>query len=108
VRLSYARGWRIPGGGKKKEEADRAAMLRELREEIGLTTYSSIELVCRFTHRPDFRHGEATLFIVRGVRYQPRWSLEVKEVGEFTLDGLPVDTAIVTRKLLKLASHQLP
>jgi 8-oxo-dGTP pyrophosphatase MutT (NUDIX family) len=98
----------MPGGGKKKGETDRAAVLRELRQEIGLTAYSSVELVCCFTHRPDFRHGEASLFVVRGVQYRPRWSLEVKEVGEFTLDALPIDTATVTFKLLELASHRLP
>ena len=45
VRLSYAKGWRLPGGGQKTSEESRDAMLRELREEIGLTAYESVELV---------------------------------------------------------------
>jgi 8-oxo-dGTP pyrophosphatase MutT (NUDIX family) len=52
VTLSYARGWRLPGGGKKAAEDSRAAMLRELKEEIGLTSYESADLVSGFTHRP--------------------------------------------------------
>jgi 8-oxo-dGTP pyrophosphatase MutT (NUDIX family) len=106
VTLSYAKGWRLPGGGQKRGEDSRAAMIRELREEIGLTSYAGMELVDRFAHRPDYRHGEASLFVVRGVQYRPCWSLEVKQVGEFDLNALPVDTAAITHKLLALAQHQ--
>ena len=107
VTLSYAKGWRLPGGGLKTGEDPREAMLRELREEIGLTAHLGIEPICDFRHRPDFRHGEATLFVVRGVEYRPRWSLEVRSVGEFALSDLPHDTASITLKLLALAEPQL-
>ena len=107
VMLSYAPGWRLPGGGKKKEEDDQTAMLRELREEIGLRAYESIDRVTDFDHRPDHRRGKGTLFVVRGVLYQPRWSLEVKQVGEFRLDNLPGSTAKATRQLLALAKSSL-
>lgn len=107
VLLSYAPGWRLPGGGKKKAEDDQAAMLRELREEIGLSDYDSIHRVTAFDHRPDHRHGKGTLFVVRGVLYQPQWSLEVRQVGEFCLDNLPESTAKTTRQLLALAASSL-
>ena len=107
VTLSYAKGWRLPGGGQKTDEVSHDALLRELREEIGLTAHASVEIVGGFTHRPDYRPGQATLFIVRGVRYQPRWSLEVKDVGEFELDALPAGTAAITQELLVLAKDQL-
>ena len=103
VTLSYAKGWRLPGGGRKADEDPSAAILRELREEIGLTAYTAIEPVCDFEHRPDFRHDEAILFVVRGVQYQPRWSLEVKEVEAFDLSALPTRTAAITHRLLGLA-----
>jgi 8-oxo-dGTP pyrophosphatase MutT (NUDIX family) len=107
VTLSYAKGWRLPGGGRKADEDAREAILRELREEIGLTAHTSIELVGDFTHRPDFRRGEASLFIVQGVQYQRRWSLEVAKTGEFELDALPLGTAQITHKLLAMATGQL-
>lgn len=107
VTLSYAKGWRLPGGGRKSGEDSRGAMLRELREEIGLTDYSSLEPVASFTHRPDYRRGEASLFIIRGVTYRPRWSLEVKDVGEFSLDALPDGTAEITRQLVAMAGAKL-
>jgi 8-oxo-dGTP pyrophosphatase MutT (NUDIX family) len=108
VTLSYATGWRLPGGGRKAAEEPRQALLRELREEIGLTGHTSIELVGDFRHQPDFRRGEASLFVVRGVQYRPRWSWEVATVGEFDLDELPPETARITHQLLALASRQLP
>jgi len=104
VRLSYARGWRLPGGGRKQSEDPHDAMLRELREEIGLTDHRSMELVTDFEHRPDHRRGNASLFIVRGVRYRPRWSLEIADIAEFDLQSLPADTAAVTLRLLALAA----
>jgi 8-oxo-dGTP pyrophosphatase MutT (NUDIX family) len=107
VTLSYAKGWRLPGGGQRPSEENVDAVLRELREEIGLTSYSNLELVRGFAHRPNYRRGQASLVIVRGVKYQPRWSLEVKEVGEFDLNELPPATAVITRQLLALAQPQL-
>ena len=37
VRLRYAPGWRLPGGGRSEREDPKHAVLRELREEIGMT-----------------------------------------------------------------------
>ena len=107
VTLSYAKGWRLPGGGQKRHEDSVTAMLRELREEIGMTDHESAQLVSGFKHRPDHRDGTAPLFLVRGVRYRPRWSLEVKKVGEFDLNALPIETAQITLELLNLARGEL-
>lgn len=108
VKLSYARGWRLPGGGQKAGEAAEASMLRELREEIGLISFESLQAVTRFEHRPDFRKDQSRLFVARGVVYRPRWSLEIKAVREFALGNLPSDTAPITRRLLKAAGPALP
>jgi 8-oxo-dGTP pyrophosphatase MutT (NUDIX family) len=102
VTLSYARRWRLPGGGKKAAEDSRAAMLRELKEEIELTSYGSAE---RAQTRPSAWPGLA--LCCQGVRYQPRWSLEVKAVGEFSLQDLPSDTAQITHELLALGATHL-
>lgn len=89
VRLRYADGWRLPGGGRSKTEDAEAAALRELREEIGMR-----------------RHGEVRriadgLFLVRDVEYRPRWSLEVEEVAEFPPAGIPADLARPARLWLE-------
>lgn len=107
VTLRYAQGWRLPGGGRKADEDPRVAILRELKEEIGLIAHRNIEPVRDLERRPGSRHGENTLFVIRGVQYRPRWSLEVKEVAAFSLSALPAGTAAVTHELLSLAKAQL-
>lgn len=104
VRLTYARGWRLPGGGLGRGEHPRAAVLRELREEIGLIAHAEPEPLGEFHHSPDFRRGIATLFLVRDVAYvPPAWSLEIEEVREVPLDALPDDLPEITAAQLRLA-----
>jgi ADP-ribose pyrophosphatase YjhB (NUDIX family) len=89
VRLTYARGWHLPGGGIKRGEEPAAAVLRELREEIGLVAHGEVLWVGEFEHRPDHRRGTSTLFLVQGVRYAPRRSLEIEEIAAFDPAALP-------------------
>jgi 8-oxo-dGTP pyrophosphatase MutT (NUDIX family) len=89
VRLSYAKGWHLPGGGRKRGEEPEQAVLRELREEIGLTAHSELLRVGEFAHRPDYRRGTTTLFLLRDVRFSPRPSLEIEEIAVFDPAQLP-------------------
>ena len=92
VRLRYAPGWRLPGGGRAADEDPRDAVLRELREEIGMTAHSEVRLAAELEEQPDFKHDLAALLVVRDVRYdRPRWSWEIEDVMEARLDDLPAD-----------------
>jgi len=102
VRLSYAAGWRLPGGGVGPREDRAAAILRELREEIGMTGHGPLTPVGDFEHRPDFRRDSATLFVVEGVRHRFAPSLEVADARAFPPDELPEDLPPITRQLLAL------
>lgn len=100
VRLTYARGWRLPGGGCKRHETPVEGMLRELKEEIGLVAYGEVARLDDF--RPAGLPGDrSALFRVRDVVYRPRQSLEVEEVREFDLAALPDDLAETTRETLE-------
>lgn len=103
VRLTYGPGWRLPGGGRKKDEPSHEAMLRELREEIGLRSFSQIMEVVEFTHRPEHRRGRASLFLLRDVAFVAQQSLEIEEVRAFAIDALPEETTPLTRHLVELA-----
>jgi 8-oxo-dGTP pyrophosphatase MutT (NUDIX family) len=107
VKLRYAPGWRVPGGGRRPDEYAQAAVIRELREEIGMIAYGRVRLACELEEQVDFKRDLATLLIVEDVRYRPhRWSWEVEQVGEFPLDGLPSDTAQTTlRWIAALEDH---
>ena len=99
VRLTYAPGWRLPGGGRKRRETPEEGMLRELREEIGLVAHGSIERLEDVSPRA-LPGDRSAMFLVRDVAYRPRRSLEVEEVREFDPADLPDDVTRSTRETL--------
>ena len=107
VKLRYAKGWRLPGGGRDAAEDPRDAVLRELREEIGMTAHGPVRLAAEMEQRPGFKRDLASLLIVEDVRYAaPRWSWEVEAVVEASLGDLPGDLAPIARGWIEaLRSH---
>ena len=92
VKLRYAPGWRLPGGGRSEQEDPRDAVLRELREEIGMTAHGRVRLACELDEPADFKRDLASLLVVEDVRYRPhKWSWEVEAVCEVTMEYLPDD-----------------
>lgn len=97
VKLRYAPGWRIPGGGRSQEEDPADAALRELAEEIGMTSHGEVRLACDFEEAVNFKRDTASLVIVRDVRYRPpRWSWEVEDICEADQNALPVDISPIS------------
>ena len=107
VRLRYAGGWRLPGGGHSADEDAREAALRELREEIGLISHGKVRLACELKQAVHFKQDLASLLIVEDVLYRPSWSWEVERIIEAPLDDLPGDLAPITRKWIELVSPRL-
>jgi 8-oxo-dGTP pyrophosphatase MutT (NUDIX family) len=108
VKLRYAPGWRVPGGGRRRSEYAQAAVIRELREEIGMTAYGRIRFACELEERVDFKRDLASLLIVEDVRYKPHlFSWEVEQVGEFALDRLPADTAPSTLRWVEVLEDRV-
>jgi 8-oxo-dGTP pyrophosphatase MutT (NUDIX family) len=101
VKLRYAPGWRLPGGGRSTDEPAVNAALRELREEIGMTSYGRAALACELEEAVDFKRDLASLVVVRDVEYRPkRWSFEVEEVCEVPLGDLPSGLSAQTARWL--------
>src|SRR5688500_11712302 len=67
IRHSYVPGWHLPGGGRRRDEDPQAAMLRELREEIGLVSHGSVDFFSEYHQIVDFRRDCVSLFVVRDV-----------------------------------------
>jgi ADP-ribose pyrophosphatase YjhB (NUDIX family) len=96
VKLRYAPGWRVPGGGRRPDEELRDAVLRELREEIGMTSHGVV--------RPAGRE----LLVVEDVHYQPsKWSWEVERILEAPLDDLPPDLSPVTARWIDAVRRKI-
>jgi len=101
VKLWYAPGWRLPGGGRAPDEPAIDAALRELREEIGMISNGGAKLACELEESIEFKRDLASVVIVREVEYRPRrWSWEVEGVREFAFDELPSDLSPQTRRWL--------
>jgi len=80
VRHSYMPGWHFPGGALRRGETPEAGIVRELREEIGLTRWGEIA-------RMESHTGAPGLFVFTDVEYRFRPSLEIDRVAEFAFDA---------------------
>ncbi len=90
VKLRYAPGWRLPGGGRAEGERLHDVALRELREEVGMTGHGAVRALAEV---------DPSLIIVENVLYSPpRWSWEIEQVIEADRDNLPCDLAPVARR----------
>lgn len=107
VKLRYASGWGVPGGGRNPGESAEEAGLRELREEIGLTAQGRVRLACEVEQAVHFKRDLSALLIVEDVVYRPRWNLEVEQVAEFAIGDLPPDTIPSTLRWIDLLRGHL-
>jgi 8-oxo-dGTP pyrophosphatase MutT (NUDIX family) len=108
VRLRYADGWRLPGGGRAEGEPPEEAVLRELREEIGMTRCGKVQRACDLEEHTDFKLDLSSLLIVRDVEYRPRrWSWEVEDVREASIDELPADLSPRAAKWIRAVLPKL-
>ena len=108
VKLWYAPGFRLPGGGRNADEPAVEAALRELREEIGMTSHGDVLLACELEESIDFKRDLASLVVVRDVEYRARrWSWEVEEVREAPLKDLPPDLSPQTARWLGIVAPLL-
>jgi 8-oxo-dGTP pyrophosphatase MutT (NUDIX family) len=107
VKLRYAPGWSVPGGGRKAGETALENALREMREELGASAHGEpvhlLDEVTAVNHRSD----DAAVFLVPDVVYAPRWSLEIEAIREFAPDALPPDTTPRTRRWIAAARPQI-
>ena len=63
--------WEFPGGKVASGETEAAALIRELREELGVEVTASRHLM-RLAHAYDDRHVELSLWLVDGFTGTPQ------------------------------------
>jgi 8-oxo-dGTP pyrophosphatase MutT (NUDIX family) len=108
VRHSYATGWHLPGGGVKRGEPPEKAVLRELKEELGLIWSSEPEFVGLFTRKVWPATNVIALYRVREARFDYKPSLEVSEVVLADPASPPRGTARGVRRRLAELTGQAP
>ena len=82
--------WNLPGGGLEAGETVEEGLLREVREEVGLTV-RIIRLVGVYS-KPQKNEVVLSFLCKLADETPPTTSDEVSEVGWFRPDALPVDT----------------
>lgn len=81
--------WNLPGGGLEAGETVEEGLLREVREEIGLTV-RIVRLVGVYS-KPQKNEVVLTFLCKLTDETPPTASAEVSEIGWFRPDALPVD-----------------
>jgi len=103
VRHTYRPGWHFPGGGVRRGETARQALVRELDEEAGVGLTGEPKLVGIYSHFDEFPGDHIVLYLVEAwTRTRPvRRNLEIAEQRFCALDDLPSDTTQGTLRRLR-------
>lgn len=98
VRHTYAPGWLFPGGGVDRKESLEDALVRELREEVGVLAQSRPRLVSIHANFAHFKGDHVAVFEVEHWERVAASSLEIAESGFFSATDLPEGTTGGTRR----------
>jgi ADP-ribose pyrophosphatase YjhB (NUDIX family) len=109
VRHTYMPHWHLPGGGVNSGEPPAEAILRELKEEIGLIKCAPPELMGIFTRRLVWMGNVIALYRVKNAKFAFKPNHEIAEIVMADPANLPLDVAPGSkRRLLELANNAPP
>lgn len=108
VKHTYEPYWYIPGGGVKKGEPVKTALLRELKEEVGVSVVGEPELFGIYYHTYFGVHDYPVIYIVKKYTREECSSPEIAETGWFSYENLPEMTSPGTRKRLNEYFKKIP
>ncbi len=100
VRHRYMPGLCFPGGGVAAGEAPSDAILRELREELGMKRAGPLELFGLYTRRVGWTTNLVALYRLRSAEIDFRPNLEISEIMCADPHVPPADVSAATRRRL--------
>jgi 8-oxo-dGTP pyrophosphatase MutT (NUDIX family) len=108
VRHRYMQGLHLPGGGVNRGEPPAEAILRELREEIGLKESERPEFVSLYTRQFGLITNVVALYRVRGAKFDFRPNIEIREIAHVDPRHPPEDVRPGTLRRLRELTGELP
>lgn len=109
VKHTYQPHWYIPGGGVKKGESIKAAVLRELKEEVGLTALEEPVLFGVYHHLYLNVNDYPVVYILKQFSLTESVSSEIADKGWFDYTALPEMISPGTkRRLTEYFTNQHP
>lgn len=89
VKHSYQPHWYLPGGGLKKGESVKDALVRELKEEVGLISIEEPQLFGIYFHRYLNVCDYPIIFIIKKYNLINASSPEIEQMAWFDYHNLP-------------------
>lgn len=80
ARHSYVSGWLLPGGGVNRGEAAEHAVIREMKEEIGLVSSAPPELFGLYSRKAGWTTNVIVLYRLRDAQFTFVPNAEIREV----------------------------
>lgn len=108
VKHTYQPHWYIPGGGVKKKESAKAAIVRELKEEVGLTMMGEPELFGIYHHTYLGVSDYPIIYVVKNYSLDNVDSPEIEKIDWFDYENLPDMTSPGTKRRLNEFFKGLP
>ena len=101
VKHTYQPDWYTIGGGVESGETPRQAMERELKEEVGATLTTPLELFSVYYSRNEKRDDYIIFYIGHGCTQEVMTSPEISEKHWFPINDLPQDLSPATRRRIQ-------
>lgn len=109
VRHHYMPGWHLPGGGVARGEPPAEAVIRELREEVGLRANDAPEFAGLYTRKLGLATNVIALYRLRNVQFDFKPNAEIAEIVLADPSTPPSGTAAGTlRRLAEFVNGTLP
>lgn len=100
IKHTYQSGWYTIGGGVKKNESTREAIIRELMEEVGVTPTEEPELFSIYHSNSEKSDDYIAFYIVKKFEMKESYSFEIAEKKWFSFNDLPPEiTPSTTRRI---------